>query len=161
MGQGQTNLEETVGSERGWVRAWAYFASKYKDAGRSEHCSWIHRAPWQHPAKAGGLCGDPGQEQRGPSTPLSLSEVFLSAWAPCAERERSLSVQGSPFRRCLGLWNNRWCFYNLSEACSWVDGERQYLRTTGLQEVVKLLLPIYIFWQCFHWGVFPLFFIFF
>lgn len=97
------------------------------------------------PCKAGGLWGDPGQEQRGPSTPLSLSEVLLSACAPCAEREQSLSVQDSPFRRCLGLWNNRWCFYNLSEACSWVDGERQYLRTTGLQEVVKLLLPIYIF----------------
>lgn len=69
----------------------------------------------------------------------------LSLGPVCRERERSLSVQGSPFRLCLGLWNNRWCFYNLSEACSWVDSERQYLRTTGLQEVVKLLLPIYIF----------------
>lgn len=43
--------------------------------------------------------------------------------------------------------NNKWCFYNLSEAYSWVDGERQYLRTTGLQEVVKFLLPIHIYFD--------------
>lgn len=82
---------------------------------------------------------------RGVQAPHSPSLRFFSQPGPRVQRERSLSVQGSPFRLCLGLWNNRWCFYNLSEACSWVDGERQYLRTTGLQEVVKLLLPIYIF----------------
>lgn len=136
-----------MGSKRGWVRVWAYFTSKYKGAGTSEGCSWIHKAPWQQLAGAGGLCGTPGQELEGARYPIHPLWGFAFSVGPCAGGEWSLSIRDSPFRWCLGLWNNRWCFYNLSEACSWVDGERQYLRTTGLREVVKLLLPIYIFFD--------------
>lgn len=75
----------------------------------------------------------------------------LPALLACAERKaswcsKSSSTKSPPDGASVSR-NNRWCFYNLSEACSWVDGERQYLRTTGLQEVVKLLLPIHIFFN--------------
>lgn len=112
-----------------------------------------------------GLWGLQDRTWRSLSTPLALSDVILSVWVLHAGREQSIALQDSPFRRCLGLWNNRWCFYNLSEACSWVDGERQYLRTTRLQEVVKLLLPIYFFdnaftEECFLFILFLILFLF-
>lgn len=66
------------------MRAWVHFASKYKDAGRSEDCSWIYEAAWQQPARAGGLCGD--QEPHLPSL------RFSSQPGPRMQRESEASL---------------------------------------------------------------------
>lgn len=141
-----------MGSERGQVRSGHILEPRMKAEVRAAAAST------KHP-------GSSLQGLEGARHPTHPPWGFALGVGPACGRGWNLSTWDSPFRQCLGLWNNRWCFYNLSEACSWVDSERQYLRTTGLQEVVKLLLPIYIlfffFWQCFHWGVFPLSFLFF
>lgn len=108
-----------------------------------------------------GSVGTLGQELDGARHCIHSLWGFALILGPvCRRRAKPLHTR-QPLRRCLSLWNNRWCFYNLSEACSWVDGERQYLRTTGLREVVKLLLPIYIFLTMLSLGSVSFFFFFF
>lgn len=92
-----------------------------------------------------GSVGTLGQEMDGAKHPTHPLGGFALSLGPLWRRRAKPLRTRQPLRRRLSLWNNRWCFYNLSEACSWADGESQYLRTTGLREVVKVLLPVYIF----------------